>query len=231
MKKKNKIIAIVQARLDSTRLPNKVLKKVKKQTIIEILYKRLKKSKKLNEIVIAIPDDKANKKLGTFLKNKKIKVFFGSKYNVLNRYYKAAKKFNANVIVRITGDCPLVDPKIVDQAIKIFETKKCDYVSNTLKPTYPDGLDTEVFSVESLKKILKSSIKREDKEHVTTYIKRSKKFKKINFKNKFDYSKENWTLDEQEDFDFFERISFGFEDTFAKRRRESRLASAEASCA
>tara|TARA_B100000401_G_C52581132_1_gene612634 strand:+ start:374 stop:622 length:249 start_codon:yes stop_codon:yes gene_type:complete len=75
MKKKNKIIAIVQARLDSTRLPNKVLKKVKKQTIIEILYKRLKKSKKLNEIVIAIPDDKANKKLGTFLKNKKIKVF------------------------------------------------------------------------------------------------------------------------------------------------------------
>ncbi len=206
MKKKNKIIAIVQARLDSTRLPNKVLKKVKKQTIIEILYKRLKKSKKLNEIVIAIPDDKANKKLGTFLKNKKIKVFFGSKYNVLNRYYKAAKKFNANVIVRITGDCPLVDPKIVDQAIKIFETKKCDYVSNTLKPTYPDGLDTEVFSVESLKKILKSSIKREDKEHVTTYIKRSKKFKKINFKNKFDYSKENWTLDEQEDFDFFERI-------------------------
>ena len=157
-----------------------MLKKVKKQTIIEILYKRLKKSKKLNEIVIAIPDDKANKKLGTFLKNKKIKVFFGSKYNVLNRYYKAAKKFNANVIVRITGDCPLVDPKIVDQAIKIFETKKCDYVSNTLKPTYPDGLDTEVFSVESLKKILKSSIKREDKEHVTTYIKRSK-----NLKNKF----------------------------------------------
>ena len=76
----------------------------------------------------------------------------------------------------------MVDPKIVDQAIKIFETKKCDYVSNTLKPTYPDGLDTEVFSVESLKKILKSSIKREDKEHVTTYIKRSKKFKKINFK-------------------------------------------------
>ena len=89
MKKKNKIIAIVQARL-TQRLPNKVLKKVKKQTIIEILYKRLKKSKKLNEIVIAIPDDKANKKLGTFLKNKKIKVF-GSKYNVLNRCYKAVR--------------------------------------------------------------------------------------------------------------------------------------------
>ena len=206
MRSKEKKIAIVQARLDSLRLPGKVLKKTKKLTVIEILYKRLKKSKKLDDIVIAIPNSKNNNKLADFLKKKKIKFFAGQKDNVAARYYNAAKKYNAQIIIRITGDCPLVDPAIIDRAIGIFEKNKCDYVSNTIKPTFPDGLDTEVFSTEILKKTLNSKINKSDKEHVTTYIKRKKKFKKINFENDFDCSNENWTIDEYEDFEFFNRI-------------------------
>jgi glutamate-1-semialdehyde 2,1-aminomutase len=205
MKKQN-ILAIIQARVDSVRFPGKVLKKVKKLSIIEILHKRLSKSKMISKIVVAIPSDKSNQKLGLFLKNKKIKVFKGNKGNVLHRYYSAAKKFDADIIIRITGDCPLVDANLVDHAINIYQTKKCDYVSNTILPTFPDGLDVEVFSFKALKLANKLAKTQDDKEHVTTYIKNSKKFQKINFKHTKDYSKENWTIDEQVDYDFFKKI-------------------------
>ena len=121
---KMKVVAIVQARLDSSRLPRKVLMKVKKLTLLEILYKRLLKSKKINKIIFAIPGDKVNRELASFLKKKKIKYFLGDKDNVLKRYYYAAKKFKANLVVRVTGDCPLVDPELVDKSIILIK-KKC----------------------------------------------------------------------------------------------------------
>ena len=122
--KKNKIIAIIQARQTSKRFPNKVIKKISKNTLIEILIKRLKKSKKINKIIFAIPKNKNQNKLRIKLKQKKIEFFEGSENNVLDRYYKAALKYQPKYIVRITADCPLIDYRIVDKIINICIKKK-----------------------------------------------------------------------------------------------------------
>ena len=159
MVKKNKIVAIVQARLTSTRFPNKVIKKIGKFTIIELVYKRLKLSKYLDDIVFTIPDNLENKNLELFLTKKKINYIKGSENNVASRYLKAAKKYNTNIIVRVTSDCPLVDPKILDKMIKIYSKSNIDYLTNIKDTTienkkyyYPDGLDIEIFSIGSYKK-------------------------------------------------------------------------------
>ena len=173
----NKTIIIVQARLTSTRFPNKILKKIGNDTLIEILLKRLSLCKAVDQIVLAIPGNKKNKILSKILKSN-IPVFYGSENDVLDRYYKAAKKFKATYIVRISGDCPLIDPKVIDKAVDFFKTNKFDYVSNTIKPTYPDGLDVEVFNFESLKKAWKKAKIPSDREHVTKYILNNKNLKK-----------------------------------------------------
>ena len=114
---KNKSIVIIQARLGSSRLPEKVLKKIGKYSVIEMIVKRLKKSKKISDIVVATSNTKRDKKLISFLKRKKIKVFAGSETNVLSRFYKVAKKFSADYIVRICGDCPFIDSKLMDKMV------------------------------------------------------------------------------------------------------------------
>ena len=120
---------------------------------------------------------------------KGIKFFLGNENNVLDRYFKTAKKFNPTTIVRICGDCPFIDPKVVDQILTIYDKKKYDYISNTIKPTFPDGLDVEVFSFKVLKEVWKKAKSNYDKEHVTTYILKTKKFKKFNYVYKKDLSK------------------------------------------
>ena len=123
MVKINKIVAIVQARCNSVRLPGKVMKKIVGTPAIELLYKRLKRSKKIDNIVIATSLNQSNKKLTNFLKIKKINFFAGEEDNVLKRYYKAAKKYNADIVIRITGDSVLIDAELVDKLIKIFLNK------------------------------------------------------------------------------------------------------------
>ena len=120
-----RIVTIVQARQTSKRLPNKVLKKINQFSIIEIIVKRLKKLNLVNDIIVAIPDNKMNDKLSKHLIEKKIKIFRGSEENVLDRYYQAAKKNKADVIVRITADCPFVDIKIIENGLKIFVKIVC----------------------------------------------------------------------------------------------------------
>ena len=144
--KKNKIVAIVQARCGSIRLPNKIMKKIDGIPSIELLYNRLKLSKELDHIVIATSKNQGNKKLINFCEKNNINYFLGSENNVLKRYFDASKVFKADIIVRITGDSILIDPKLVDRIIKIFKKSKVDYVSNCEPPTFPDGLDVEVFS-------------------------------------------------------------------------------------
>ena len=145
-----KKIAIIQARLNSTRLPGKVMFNINGMPLIEILYKRLKKSKELDDIVIAT--NKKSKKLIKFLKEKKINFFIGSENNVLNRYYKAAVKYKADIIIRITADGVLADPVLVDQFIKKYQSMNVDYLCNSLPLSYPDGLDFEIFNFKSLEK-------------------------------------------------------------------------------
>jgi len=163
---------IVQARLGSTRLPNKVLKKIyKEKTVLEIIYKRLLKSKLADEIIFAIPDNKENLALKIFIKNKiKCKIFLGSEDNVLNRYYLSSKSSKSDVIVRITADCPLVDTQLIDQSILVLKNQKLDYVYNGFPHTFPDGFDIEVFSFKALKLANQKAKSKIQKEGVTKYF-------------------------------------------------------------
>ena len=197
---KKKIIAIVQARCNSIRLPNKVLKKFDGKPAIEVLYERLNLSKKLNNIIIATSKNPSNLKLVSFCKEKKFDFFLGSENNVLKRYYDTNKKFNADIIVRITGDSILIDHNLVDEVIDLFIKKKVDYASNSQPESFPDGLDVEVFSKKCLNETYKLAKNKYDKEHVTSFIRSSEKFKRVNLKNDKDYSFLRWTLDQNEDF-------------------------------
>ena len=204
----NKKIAIIQARLNSVRLPNKILLKINGTPLIEILYKRLKRSKELDDIVIATTRDSKN--LINFLQKKKIKYFVGSESNVLKRYYDAAKKYNANIIVRITADGILADPKLVDAFLRKFSKMEIDYLSNQQPVSYPDGLDIEIFNFKSLKKANLLAKKKYDKEHVTPFIQRNKIFKKYNLMNDENLSKLRFTLDEIEDYESIKNIFMFF---------------------
>jgi len=197
-------IAIIQARQNSIRLPGKVMYKINNTPIIEILYKRLKKSKKLNDIIIAT--NKKSPNLVDFLKKKKIKYYIGNDKNVLNRFYNAALKYNADTIIRITADGIIADPNLTDEFIKKFYEEKVDYLSNSEPVTYPDGLDIEVFSFKSLEQAYKNATKKYDKEHVTPYIRNYSKNKKFNISYKENLSNIRLTLDESEDFESLKRV-------------------------
>ena len=194
-----KTIALVQARMGSTRLPGKVLKLVNKKPMIELLLKRLSKSKELNEIIVATSEHPQNDKLQSFVESLGHKCTRGKENDVLDRYYEAAKETNANIIVRITADCPLVDPVLVDKCIKSFKKLKVDFFSNTNPASYPDGLDIEVMSFESLECSNKEAVTKYDREHVTPYIIKSKKFTKSSLQCFENLSNLRWTVDEEED--------------------------------
>ena len=197
-------IAIIQARQNSVRLPGKVMYKINNTPVIEILYKRLKKSKKLDDIIIAT--NKKSPNLINFLKKKKIKFFIGSDKNVLNRFYNTALKYNADTIIRITADGIIADPNLIDEFITKFYENNVDYLSNSEPVTYPDGLDIEVFSFKSLEQANKNVTKKYDKEHVTPYIRDHTKNKKLNIIYKENLSNIRLTLDEDEDFESLKRV-------------------------
>ena len=206
----NRVLAIVQARFFASRLPGKVLKKINNKTILEILIKRLLKSKKISKIIIACSSNKMDKEIIKIANKVKIDYFIGSEKNVLKRYYLAAKKFKFNNICRITADCPLIDSNIVDLVIKNFFEQKVDYASNAIPPSFPDGLDIEIFNFKSLAKAYKYATSAHDKEHVNPYMKRDKSITKFNLKNEEDLSWLRVTLDEQNDFNLIKKILENF---------------------
>ncbi len=193
------ITAIVQARMGSTRLPGKVMKEINGKPLIEYLLMRLNKSKLLDKIILATGLSKENDNLANFVQKKGFDVFRGEDEDVLSRYFEAAKNYNTEIVVRITGDCPIIDVNLMDNIIKEFLNNKLDYLSNTIDPTFPDGLDIEVFTFNSLEIAALNAKKSFDKEHVTPFIKRDKRFKRLNYYNDIDYSEERWTVDDPED--------------------------------
>lgn len=164
------VIAIIQARMGSTRLPGKVMKEVAGQPMIEQMLHRLSRAKSLTFIVVATSTTVGDDPLAKSLYKKGVPIFRGSENDVLSRYYEAAKVFKANVVVRLTGDCPLIDPFIVDEVVKRHLNSKADYTSNTLERTFPRGLDTEVFSFKALKKACLEAKENYQREHVTPYF-------------------------------------------------------------
>jgi glutamate-1-semialdehyde 2,1-aminomutase len=203
MGKKKNIICIVQARLDSKRFKNKIIKKFKDKTLIEILLNRLKKSELITKLIVAIP--KKDKILKNLLKDK-YNIFEGDEFDVLERYYLAAKKNKADIVVRVTGDCPLIDSQLIDAGLKKFLKSNFDYISNINPPTFPDGLDYEIFNFKTLERShLKAKLK-DDREHVTKYILKNNNFKKYNMTSIKDYSFLRITLDYKNDLNLIKFI-------------------------
>jgi glutamate-1-semialdehyde aminotransferase/spore coat polysaccharide biosynthesis protein SpsF (cytidylyltransferase family) len=200
---KYNFLVIIQARLGSTRYPDKVLEKLGKKTLIETIVKRLSKSKLVDKIIVATTNNKKDKKLVNLLKKKKINFYTGDERNVLLRYYSLAKKFKPTHVVRVCGDCPFSDYKILDKMIQLVKTRNYDYISNTNPPTFPDGLDLEVFSTKSLLEARKKAKHSFDKEHVTPFIIRNTK-NSYNLSLERDYSKYRLTIDEPKDFGVIE---------------------------
>lgn len=195
-----KAVAIVQARMGSTRLPNKVMKPIDGVPMIEVLLARLARAKEVNEIVVATSVDSRNQPLTDHVRALGYKCYCGSENDVLDRYLQAAKSAKADVVVRITGDCPLVDPALVDEAIRQFKACHVDYFSNISPPTFPDGLDIEVFTLAALERAALETSRPYDHEHVTPYLRESGQFKQAGLKNGEDLSGLRWTVDEPADY-------------------------------
>jgi len=199
-----KIVAIVQARMGSKRLPGKVLQRIMGETLLGHIIDRISKSKFINgNIILATTSNPSDQIIVDFANEKHLDCFAGSEDDVLDRFYQAAKLADADIIVRITADDPFKDPEIMDEIIKIMIDGDFDYVSNTIEPTYPEGLDIEVFSFDSLEKAWKEAKKSSEREHVTPYIwNHPAIFNLYNVKNKEDLSSMRWTVDTDKDFEF-----------------------------
>jgi spore coat polysaccharide biosynthesis protein SpsF len=197
------IAAIIQARMGSTRLPGKVMKTLSGKPMLWHIITRLSYSKKIKKIIIATTDKDEDKVIAKFAQETGTDFYCGSSEDVLDRYYQAARRFGVCHIVRITADCPMIDPEVVDKVIDFYQTKKCDYASNVLKSTMPDGLDTEVFSFQALEKVWREAKKPSEREHVTLYIYNHPELFKIdNRSNTPDLSGMRWVVDEEIDYRF-----------------------------
>ena len=196
-----KVVAIVQARMGSTRLPNKVMKLIDGIPMIELLLTRLARAKEVDQIIVATSVDPRNQPLADHVNSLGYRYYRGSENNVLDRYLQAAQSVNADIVVRITGDCPLVDPILVDEVIRQFKAANVDYFSNTAPPTYPDGLDIEVFTLKALAQAAQETSKPYDHEHVTPYLRESDNFKRDGMTYTEDLSALRWTVDDPADYD------------------------------
>lgn len=202
-------VAIIQARMGATRLPGKVLREILGKPILWHVIERIKRCKLIDQVIIATTNIDGERPILELAKRMGIASYSGSEDDVLDRYYQAAKRYQADIIVRITSDCPLVDPQVTDKVVKFFLDNKpgFNYVSNTLNPTYPDGLDTEVFSFATMEKAWKEAKLKSEREHVTAYIvKHPEIFKLGNVENEEDLSHMRWTVDEERDFEFVKKV-------------------------
>ena len=204
-----KTTIIIQARMNSTRLPGKVMKKIGGTPIINLIIKRLSRAKLVDDIIVATSKIKENQILINYLKKNKIKLFCGSESDVLSRFYKAATKNKSKIIVRITADCPFIDPKIVDEFIYKFKKNKVDYLSNNNPWTYPDGMDVEVFSYDLLKQANKLANKRNRLNGgvLVSFLKENKRYKIKNIKCSIkNVAKYRLTIDEEVDYKLLKKI-------------------------
>lgn len=190
---------IIQARMTSSRLPSKVMLPLCKKSVLEMMLERLQPFKE--NIIIATTDDGTQMPIVELCKRLQIKYFEGDTNHVLSRYYEAALKFGVSdedIIVRLTSDCPLIDPKIVQETIRFFQNSDAEYVCACQNSGFPRGMDTEVFRVKHLKEAYLNATSEYEREHVTPYIKTH--FKCYSFQNSNDHSKYRLTLDESDDY-------------------------------
>ena len=201
------IAAIIQARTGSTRLPNKIFKNLCGKPLIWHIVNRLKYSQNINKIILATTQNKNDNILQDWALKNDIPCFRGSENDVLDRYYHSAQHFGVDTIVRITADDPFKDSQIIDEVINLFEENNLDFAYNNNPPTFPEGLDTEVFSFNALKRAFTNSTDPFEKEHVTQYFYRNPSiFSQACLKNPTDLSYLRWTIDTQQDWDMAEIV-------------------------
>jgi len=204
-----KIAAIIQARMGSTRLSGKILKTVNEKTLLEYQLERIKAVKNIDQIIVATTIKDNEQPIVELCEKLGIDYYRGSEQDVLSRYYETARKYKVDVIVRLTSDCPIIDPEIIDKVINLYLNNEgsVDYVSNTLERTYPRGLDTEVFSFEALSKAYHDAVLQRDREHVTAYFYTNPElFKLQGLKNEESCGYHRWTVDTNEDFELIRKI-------------------------
>lgn len=226
-----KTVAIVQARMGSTRLPNKVMKHIVGVPMIELLLVRLSNASEVDQIVVATSRDPSNQALVDHVIKLGYACEQGSEQDVLERYLEVARVHAADIIVRITGDCPLVDPVMVDEMVSQFKAVSPDYLSNTAPATYPDGLDVEVFTRLALERAASETDDAFDHEHVTPYLRKGGLFRNHAMQHSEDLSTLRWTVDEIEDLRVISRvfehfapdIHFSWLQVLDLQRREPRL--------
>lgn len=216
-----KVVAVIQARLNSSRFPSKVIKEIRKDlSILDVVISRTLMAKNVHEVVLASAHHASENLLVELSHKYKIKCIFGSENDVLERFIDVGKKTHADAMVRITADCPLVDPEIIDSCISIFMEGGVDYVSNIDPPSYPDGFDVEVFSFSALCDSEKKAKNKSEREHVTSVLRSNSQYLKKNFEAEADHSDLRLTVDEPVDLEviraiykFFEpRINFSYKE-------------------
>mgnify|MGYP001321979886 CR=1 FL=1 len=201
------VIIVTQARIGSSRLPGKVLKKIDGKSILEIHLERIKKSKYGNNLILATTKENGVEEIIDIANASNVKYFKGDTEDVLNRFYQATLKFNPDFIVRLTSDCPLIDPLLIDTIIDSAIKYNKDYTTNTLIEEFPDGQDVEVIKWSAFQEAWEKSDKKYQKEHVTPYVRENStffdisKFSSMHINSKVNYSNVRMTIDQHVDFD------------------------------
>lgn len=228
-----KVVAIVQARMGSTRLPGKVLKYLAGETMLARVVARLRRANRIDEVLVATTDLATDDAIVDECRKLQAKIWRGAQDDVLDRYFRAAEFARAEIVVRITSDCPLIDPEVTDKTISCFLDELPDYAANTIVRTYPRGLDTEVMSFSALSRAWQKAQKPYEREHVTPYLlEHPSEFRLRSVVGDQDYSAHRWTVDTPEDFLFaqavYDRLSskgvFSWRDVLDLLDREPELA-------
>lgn len=202
-----KVVAVVQARMESTRLPGKVLMDIEGQTMLSRVVHRVRQAEQLDDVVVATTDRTADTAIVEACGQLGVAVYQGDSDDVLDRYYQAVKQHEARVVVRVTADCPLIDPEIIDQVVTVFLEDGADYASNTLTRSYPRGLDVELFSTAALERAWREADHQHEREHVTPYFYQNPKLFKLKaVAHAEDLSHLRWTVDREEDLELVREL-------------------------
>lgn len=227
-----KIVTIIQARMGSTRLPGKVMKELGGRTVLARVVDRVRCASLTGEVVVATTAQSADDVIVEECRRISVEVFRGGENDVLDRYYRAGQAAGADAVVRITSDCPLIDPEITDDTVQAFLEQQPGYASNALERTYPRGLDTEIMTWHALERSWREAKVPHQRAHVTPYIYENPElFSVLAVKREIDYSHHRWTLDTEEDLAFiravYERMDnagrFSWREVLALLEREPEL--------
>jgi glutamate-1-semialdehyde aminotransferase/spore coat polysaccharide biosynthesis protein SpsF (cytidylyltransferase family) len=231
------IVAIVQARMGSSRLPGKTIADVAGRPLLLHVVQRVRNARRVDKVVVATTDRSSDDPIAALCQREGIKYFRGSEDDVLDRFYRTAQANAADTVVRITADCPLIDPAVIDKVIARFQVGDCDYASNAVRYTYPDGLDTEVCSFAALERAWREAKKPAEREHVMSYL-RTAKFRTANVESDspVPLGKYRWTVDYPADLEFVRKIytafsgneHFGYQDVFDLLKERPELATIQA---